>query len=87
MNFFLPGHALILALQCLLACAKMSAVWLEFTQRKDLQSVQVIYLFSWPKFPINPGWSLPVDLITTSRSQVLYDMRSCKVITYSGDTT
>ncbi|KAK4006358.1 hypothetical protein OUZ56_011512 [Daphnia magna] len=57
----------------------------QLDQLRGFVGTKKIIGINWPKFPSNPGWNLPVESTTKSRSPVQHDMRSCKVITYSED--
>ncbi|KZS02760.1 Uncharacterized protein APZ42_000062, partial [Daphnia magna] len=59
----------------------------QLEQLKGFIGTKKVIGINWPKFPSNPGWNLPVQSTTKSRSQVQHEVRSCKVISFSGSTT
>nr|CAH0102196.1 unnamed protein product [Daphnia galeata] len=62
------------------------AVPKDFHDESFLHQLQQLRAFvGTKKFPIIPGWSLPADSTTSTRSPVQYEIRSCKVITFSED--
>ncbi|XP_045025288.1 uncharacterized protein LOC116935911 [Daphnia magna] len=57
----------------------------QLEQLKGFIGTKKVIGINWPKFPSNPGWNLPVQSTTKSRSQVQHEVRSCKVISFSED--